>query len=293
MIKIVSYTTRLKQNLQNIEDKMMEFLDASSIKKFSNEYDSPIFIVGRSYYWAEIDESQKLLQMQLIKEYKNWIEHFRLLFSNVSQEVRKQIDEVHKFVTSWIEKESSWDIPSTIQDAKSIFKENLRVFHDLIDLYEKPGKNELVLVPDTNALISVPDVSKYSISAGQTQYTVVIIPTVLEELDKLKVIHRDQEFRDKVDSVIKRIKGLRNQGSLSAGVTVNKSVTVKMVASEPNFNKTLHWLDSTNNDDRIVASTLELQREHPSDAVILVTSDINLQNKVEMANLPYIEPPNP
>ncbi|MDP2766348.1 MAG: PIN domain-containing protein [Candidatus Methanoperedens sp.] len=64
-----------------------------------------------------------------------------------------------------------------------------------------------------------------------------------------------------------------------------------MIAQEPNFNETLHWLDSSNNDDRIIASVLEIQRANPSATVVLVTSDINHQNKAEMANLPFLEPP--
>ncbi len=64
-----------------------------------------------------------------------------------------------------------------------------------------------------------------------------------------------------------------------------------MVATEPDFEHTLHWLDNGNSDDRIIASALEIQVRNPSDTVILVSSDINLQNKAEMANLPYLEPP--
>ena len=58
-----------------------------------------------------------------------------------------------------------------------------------------------------------------------------------------------------------------------------------MIATEPNFNKTLGWIDSENNDDRIIANALELQINNPSDNLILVTTDINLQNKAQMANL--------
>ena len=57
------------------------------------------------------------------------------------------------------------------------------------------------------------------------------------------------------------------------------------------MNYTLGWLDPSNNDDRIIANALELQRTYPSDKVVLVTGDINLQNKAELAKLPYAEPP--
>jgi rRNA maturation endonuclease Nob1 len=288
MHEIIPYANRLKQNLQRIESKMMELLEASTIDEFLYRG----FVFTPNYYWGKTEERQKLLQMQLIKDYTSWFEHFKLLFSNASQEVNKQIIEINRFVTEWIEKKSRWDVPSTIKEAKSVFKEKVRLFYELISLLESAESYELLLVPDTNILITEPDISKYSKFVEQSKFTVILVPTVLSELDKLKTSHHNQDFKDKVISVIRRIKGLRNQGNLLIGVTVNKSVTVRMVAPEPNFDKTLHWLDSTNQDDRIIASTLELQRENPANIVVLITSDINLQNKAEMANLPYIETSN-
>ncbi len=43
----------------------------------------------------------------------------------------------------------------------------------------------------------------------------------------LKRLTRNDDFRKKVTSVIKRLKGYRNQGNVLEGVTVNKSITVK------------------------------------------------------------------
>ena len=291
MPEIISYTERLKQKLQQIEQKMMELLAVSTIREFHNDFDAGVVFVRPKYYWGETDERQKLLQMELLKEYSLWIEHFRLLFRDASQEMSTQIDEVDKFVVSWIQKESSWEIPATIQEAQSIFREKVRVFYDLIGLLDGSSGRRIILVPDTNALIAAPDVSQYKDIIGQSNFTVVLLPTVLEELDKLKITHREQSFRDKVRSVIRRIKGWRNQGSLLEGVKVHKSIIVRAVATEPNFQRTLHWLDPMNKDDRIIASALELQRDNPASVVVLVTADINLQNKAEMAKLPYLEPP--
>ncbi len=291
MPEIASFAVRLKQGLHRIEATMMELLDISSIQEIRNDPDSIVVFIGPSFYWGDTDERQKILQMELVRDYSIWIEQFRLLFGKASQEIKKQIDETHEFVTSWIEKESSWSIPATIPEAKDLFREKVQVLYQLLDLLEKPGTHELILVPDTNSLIAAPDFEQYVDISGQSQFTILIVPTVLGELDTLKVVHREQEFRDKVNSVIRRIKGLRTQGSLLTGVTVNKTITVKMRAAEPNFGETLEWLDSENKDDRIVASVLELQRENPSSIIVLVTSDINLQNKAEMANLPFLEPP--
>jgi len=292
MPEIISYATRLRQDFHNIEANMMDLLDVSTIKEFRNDPHSGVVFIMPTYYWGETDEQQKFLQMQLVKDYSTWVEHFRLLFGSASQEINQQIEEIHKFVTTWIEKESSWDVPRNIQDAKMLFKEKVKVVYELLNLLDTFDKCETIVVPDTNSLIALPDIAQYTSIAGQSKYTVVIVPAVLAELDKLKVIHREQEFRDKVNSVIKRIKGLRTQGSLLKGVTVNKTVTVKMVAAEPNFDNTLKWLHCDNIDDQIIASVLEIQKGNPSSIVIITTSDINLQNKAEMANLPYAETPN-
>jgi rRNA-processing protein FCF1 len=291
MSELISYNSRLKKDLQIIEGQIIELLDISTIKEFRNDPNSGIVLITPPYYWGETDEQQKLLQIQLVKKYSDWIEHFRLLFSSGSQEINQQIEETQNFVNGWIEKENSWEVPNSIQGAKSLLQEKIKVFYKLLDLLETTDKHEIIVVPDTNSLIDVPDAAQYVSVAGQPKYTVLIVPTVLAELDKLKVIHREQEFREKVNSVINRIKGLRTQGSLLSGVTVNKTVTVRMIATEPNFNNTLKWLHAEIPDDRIIASVLEIQKENPSSIIVLATSDINLQNKAEMANLSYEEPP--
>jgi predicted ribonuclease YlaK len=147
------------------------------------------------------------------------------------------------------------------------------------------------LIPDTNALIRNPDIQTYGSSINSNTYTVIFIPTVLGELDDLKVKHRDEQFRQKVESVIKRIKGFRQQGSLLDGVITYKTVTVKTIAKEPKADEVLSWLDKDVPDDRIIASALEIQRQNLGAKVVLVTSDINLQNKAEAARLPHIETP--
>jgi predicted ribonuclease YlaK len=64
-----------------------------------------------------------------------------------------------------------------------------------------------------------------------------------------------------------------------------------MIPTEPRMADLPSWLDPNNQDDRIVGSLLEIQCAQPSAVVVLVTDDMNLQNKAEMAFLPWSEPP--
>jgi len=62
-----------------------------------------------------------------------------------------------------------------------------------------------------------------------------------------------------------------------------------MVATEPNFSLAPSWLDRAHNDDRLIAACFEVQITNPGACVVLLTADINLQNKAETAFLPYFE----
>jgi hypothetical protein len=68
---------------------------------------------------------------------------------------------------------------------------------------------------------------------------------------------------------------------------------VSSIAVEPDFKRTLSWLDASVADDRFLASTLEIVKRRPHAAVLAVTGDVNLQNKFAMAGLPFVEPPEP
>jgi hypothetical protein len=52
------------------------------------------------------------------------------------------------------------------------------------------------------------------------------------------------------------------------------------------MDRSLPWLDPENRDDRLIATTIEVMRTHPRSPVVLVSTDINAQNKAEHAELP-------
>ncbi len=287
----ISLIVRLDQQLHEIESQVLDFLDASTIEKRIEDPFSEVLLIANDHYWGKDDDNQMRLQLKLLKSYTEWFEHFHLLFHHSSSDMQKQISKTNSSIRKWIEKENGWSVPFAIEEAKARFKEDIQTYYELIRILKTSDKANIILVPDTNALIISPDVTHFSKSIGQENYMVILISPVLSELDKLKRDHRDLQFREKVEKVIKRIKGLRQQGNMKEGVVVNKTVTVKMMGQEPNFEETLSWLDPNNLDDRIIATALEIQREEPASTVILVTGDINHQNKAEMANLPYVEPP--
>jgi predicted ribonuclease YlaK len=92
--------------------------------------------------------------------------------------------------------------------------------------------------------------------------------------------------------VIRQVKEYQRRGPLLRGVVLRKDRSiVSSIAVEPDFRRTLPWLDPSVADDRFLASTLEIVKRRPQAAVVAVTGDVNLQNKFTMAGLPFVEPP--
>jgi hypothetical protein len=224
--------------------------------------------------------------------YTDWSEQMRLLLSGAPDDLQKHISEGDDFVRKWIEKEPSHDVVPDPEENKRTFRKETAVFHDALTTLDDAKRSKVSLVPDTNAFVWCPDPVRYRGIAGRESYDFVLLPTVLSELDDLAMKTRDDAFREKVKAAIRRYKGWREQGRLLDGVTVNRTITVRSVAREPNFEKTLRWLDRTIRDDRIVASVLELQRTMPSAVIVLVTSDVNLHNKADAASIPCAESPS-
>lgn len=285
-----TYVENLRLKLQDIATLVHELLDNSTIKHFFNEPGSGFFFVAPPNYWGEPSDKEQQIQLKIRPKYNRWIESFRIVTDNLSEPTKEKLKETDLFVNNWVNKHGEdWSVPGTTEEAKEKFDQELKIYFDTLEMLNSSGHKENLVIPDTNSIISFPDPLTYKQITATDTFTLILVPTVLSELDELKVKSNNQEFKNKVKSAIKRIKGYRTQGSLLDGVKVHGTITVKMIATEPNFDKSISWLVDNNNDDRIIASSLEVLREFPSSQLIIVTGDINLQNKCEMANVPFGE----
>lgn len=276
----MSYIEKLIKQLEDIEPIIDLMYDNSSIcyEDQRSRNSNVIVFKGSNYRFSKRDEKNQIKAKQA---YETFYRNFELLIQKATPKILKQINIANKKITNLIEQKST---PSSIENGKLNFRAQTKIYKDFLLLF-KDENESVIIVPDTNSLIQFPNPKSYVSIAKSNEYQFIILPTVLSELDKLKINHRNEDFRKKVKSVITRLKGYRKQGDVLQGVTVEKSIKLKMIATEPNFNKTLNWLDPNNNDDRIIANALELQINRPSDIIIFVSSDINFQNKAELANL--------
>jgi len=285
-----STASRLRSQLSSIVIGLSDLIKALPVRRFER-FSPGVVVFAPEFYFAEPSPDQRATQFALKRKYEVFLEILRIMLRGAPHELARQLDEADKRFRDWLELNCSWSVtPSPIENANNA-QSAAQQLEKILGVLESTITNDLILVPDTNSLLSAADPTEYRRVIGQDSFIFMLLPAVLGELDHLKIEHRNPEVREKARKIIVRIKGWRNQGSLALGVTVDKSIIVKTCHSEPDMSKSLSWLDANNRDDRIVASVLALAAEHPCARIILMSGDINLLNKADAALIQTIERP--
>lgn len=281
------------ERIEELRELLREFLLENSARLRDVNISSSSFVyIGPHYAWGELDQEGRRLQSRLLDNHRRLTALVRALLTTLPAEGANELERAQSDLEELID-QSHLTWVKTREEAFATAERALDKQLELIAHLYDPAEADPIYVPDTNALAWNPDLDTWR-SAGARRFTLVLTATVLGELDRLKVEHRNPDFRAKAEGVINRLKSYRGRGELTHGVVLCRNVSmIKTIAVEPTVEETLPWLDAANDDDRILASFVEVMRQHPRTPVILVTRDINLQNKAEYAGLPFVEPPDP
>lgn len=284
----MSTSAALRTTLKRITDELAALIAQIPVRRFDRS--GGVIVVCPDYFWQDLTAEQSNVQLKIKRDFESWLERVKIMFRGSSEEVQYELQQAEAAFNTWIELDhNNWELTPDRAQNESHLRNDAAAFEKLTNILD-PGKgSHVILVPDTNAIVKEPDPTQYRGLVGSDTFTFLLLPTVLSELDKLKNHHRNPDFRDKADKVVTRIKGWRKQGSLSTGVTVDKTIQVRALHNEPNMKNTLSWLDPYVLDDRIIASLLEVQTSNPADRVILLTGDINLQNKADATAIEHLE----
>jgi len=283
----------ISERIEELRELLREFLLEHSGKlRDINEPSNSVVFVGPHYGWGDLDQEGRRLQSRLLDDYRRLAALVRALLKGLPADGANELEQAQNELEELID-QSHLTWVKTPEEAFAKAERALDKQVELIGHLYDAAEGDPIYVPDTNALAWNPDLDTWSF-AGARRFTLILTATVLGELDRLKVEHRNPDFRAKAEGVINRLKSYRGRGELSRGVVLRRNLsTIKTVAVEPQVAETLPWLDPDNDDDRIMASFVEVMRQHPRTPVVLVTRDINLQNKAEYAGLPFVEPPDP
>lgn len=283
-------TELLLERIARIRDGIDRLLDRSSIYDTSSEA-APVVVIGPTRRWADLDVEGRRIQSQVLEEYRRLFEILIVLLRGLPQVALKELERADAAIREVLEQgQSTWTRSAEAARVKA--HRALDKTAELLEGLFDQGGGVDVFVPDTNALLHHPHLEEW-VFPSSTRFELILCPSVLTELDELKVNHRNPDVRAKAEGLITRIKGYRGRGVLTEGVPLRKPNTIRALAMEPRMTESLSWLDPGNRDDRFIASTLEIMRQHSRSSVVIVTRDINLQSKAELAGIPFVEPPDP
>lgn len=281
-------TEQIAEDIGNLKQLAEDFfINHSHISFCERDCEDRMLLPGRSdYRWDELDKIGQKLQARLYKEYSYVVELMGVLISELPPESKKTFDKYKKEILEYIEHSCPVWTSSVLETVDGHLD---RQYELLQNLYSQ-NDGGYIFVPDTNAILINPYLDKWTFDEA-TNFEILLTPSVFSELDQLKVISRNDDVRKKAQSIIRTIKEYRRRGRITDGVTLKKDVsTIRTLAVEPAFENTFSWLKRDNKDDRLLASFIEIIKEHTNSVVVLVTADINLQNKAEYARLPFVEP---
>jgi hypothetical protein len=279
-----------------IRSGLEKLLAESSIHRWHDPNIDNFLYIGGHYAWDSLSDTGCRVQAEALERYRRLEALFRVLLREQPDDSLRDFDQQHGKVMEFI------------QHQGTLFKDSPKVYFDravsaleselaLLERLYSHTEDRAIFVPDSNALIHNPYLEKWNF-ADTPQFSLVITAPVLGELDVLKVNHRVETVRDKAEKVIRLLKELRRRAQasgrkLSDGVVLVKGVSeVVSVATEPRMDNSLPWFDPGNKDDQILAATIEVIRRNPRSAVLVVSRDINMQNKCEFAGISFVEPPD-
>jgi hypothetical protein len=278
----------MAEGIQKLLDDLL--LNHSSIYKW-NKPGGPIEIIPAhgDYAYQELGEAGRQIQSKALEEYRCFYVLLNVLLKGQPKDSLKLLSKSDTVLMRTIEQQHTWC--KNTQEALDKAVEALQAQLDLLKHLYDSSSGEAAYVPDTNALLYNPALETWTFEET-LRFTLILVPAVLSELDALKINHRNETVRRKAEKLIRQIKEYRRRGNLTEGVPVVKDkIDIVGIATEPSMETSLLWLDPENNDDRFLAAVIEVMRSRPRSPVIIVSRDINLQNKAEFARIPFVEPP--
>jgi len=205
----------LKEMANEIENLLLNLLlNHSSIYRW-NKPGSRIISTAGDYEYIELEEEGRQIQAQLLEKYRHFFALLSVMLKNQPKDTLNILSEEDSEIMRIIEQNVTWckNTQEALHEAVQALQTELELLNRLYD----PSDGEAILVPDTNALLYNPDLESWAFP-DSAKFTIVLLPTVLSELDSLKMNHRNEDVREKAKKLIRKIKDYRRRGSLASGV---------------------------------------------------------------------------
>lgn len=238
--------------------------------------------LGPQFDWLPLDDDGIRVQDAAHREYSEFVDFASVIMSRVVSERRETFCKLTARVQDLVHHHkdgASYEVPKLAERARAA----LRKQGEMLSAFAVPSER-VIVVPDTSSLLAAPNLEAHDY--GTARVEVVLVPVVLRQLDTKKQ-RGTPEARADARRLLADIRSHRKGGSLLSGVRIGENIVLRAIATEPRFQESLSWLDKDVEDDQLVASVFEITRENLGGRVVLVTEDINLENKATLARIPF------
>jgi hypothetical protein len=244
------------------------FLTHSRLKQ--DEPHPTVIVLGGDHFWQPRSVEGSRIQSKLRDDYERFHALLGCLLRTRSSSVQRDLRQASLKTKNLIDQKGITYISSGAEAFKQ-FEGAIGVPCQMLEALFDGAEGEHIYVSDTNALIYNTQIEDWCFT-DSPRFVLLLMPTVLSELDQLKVTGKVESVREKAQKLARQCMEYRRRGDLNEGVVLRKDRhRLRTIAVEPDFKNSLPWLEPNNNDDRILAGFVEAMRQHPRCPVILVT----------------------
>jgi len=251
-------STRIRRRLENVDTALGQIVGLLTTKRAPQS--RTVVSSGPGYYFPEPTPEARTEQVRLKREYDDAAEILRVLVKGAPSDLQVQFQEAEHAVRIWVELSANHALTSNPNRNVEAMKSDFKSLYEMLNALSAARDDALLVVPAANALVNHPDPAAYRDLVEVQSFDFVLLTTVLAELDHLKNNDHNPEFRDKVSSAIRRIKGWRQQGSLRDGVMVDQTLKVRALHEEPD--QDVDGDEEQRDQGRPLRSVLVVVRDH-------------------------------
>jgi PIN domain len=243
----------LDEQLDGVRAAVFRLLDHVRLRYYNpNDNVSGVVFIGfNPHRWDGLQDGG---QRSLGEARRSWDAFYELASQAVRMSAPERTSRLEKpagLLRRVIELDEKQGAPAaTVDQIRALVQDRLRDISKLLhELPSAHGDGGRLLVPDTNALLFKPELADWRPPEGE--WTVVLVPQVLRELDAIKM--RTNDVGKKADGVIRRIKEYARRGDSFVGVSIAVRLSMREVAIDPDMSETLSWLQAGHGDDEGLA----------------------------------------
>lgn len=183
----------LKEMATEIQLNLKDLLINHSEIYLWNKPNSSVFVVSvsGSYAFSNLKDNGMQIQAKVLDEYRKFHSLLNALLKGQPQDCTNKLAENDDTLLNLIEQKHTWckDVHEAYEKATKALQEEL----DLLSRLPTTSSDSAIIIPDTNALLYNPDIEAWSFPEI-SPLLIILLPTVMAELDKLKINHRNALF---------------------------------------------------------------------------------------------------